>query len=317
MESFLNAPPESAKPYEIALDEASWAIKFRHSGWMPIRRKIFDALRRTGQTESRISSFSACGVEAWLQVNNADPKKFRVKAGFCHDRLCTPCANTRAWRLRTASDANDREQGPHLHHAHVVRQGEGLSGLLDRLYKHFRALRQHPTWSETVKGGAAFLEIKWSDKAQRWHPHLHILCEAKYLPQQDLCDAWRSITKDSYIVDIRRVKDAEVSASYVTKYASKPLNMSFVHSAKLLDEAVVALKGRRLCLCFGTWFGTPLDFDDDVELCDDLDDAAGWTNVLPLETLMERAADADPEAIAMLTAAGLRQKWYAALNAGP
>jgi hypothetical protein len=44
----------------------------------------------------------------------------------------------------------------------------------------------------------------------------------------------------------------------VTKYASKPLNSSFLGNTALLDEAVKAMKGHRLATCFGTWYGTPL-----------------------------------------------------------
>jgi hypothetical protein len=61
------------------------------------------------------------------------------------------------------------------------------------------------------------------------------------------------------------VKDVGHVLQYVTKYASKPLDMSFVAVPKLLAEAIKALKGRRLCACFGTWYGTPLNEEEPDE----------------------------------------------------
>ena len=191
---------------------------------------------------------------------------------------------------------------------------QGLAEKIDRLYKHFKALRNHPTWSENVKGGVAFLEVKWSDKAQRWHPHLHVLCVAKYIPKDELVRAWFSISKDSYIIDIQRVTDQEKAAGYVTKYASKPLNTSFSNSPALLDEAVTALKGRRLALAFGTWYGKPLNLDMD-ELCDEGEENDGtWENFMPLELLIEQCNGGDAEAFAILRQCGGETSWRVMLD---
>ncbi len=192
-------------------------------------------------------------------------------------------------------------------------KGEPLKDLIDKLYKSFRALRNHPTWTEVVWGGAAFLEIKYSDKSRRWHPHLHVIADMKFLSQAELSDVWRGITKDSYIVDIRKVRDSETTARYVTKYASKPLNTSFSNSPKLLDEALLALKGRRLCLCFGTWYGTPLDALEDTDLADDLTDAGEWQMIASLSMIIADANAGDAQARLMLIACGGETKWRASL----
>jgi hypothetical protein len=190
---------------------------------------------------------------------------------------------------------------------------DGLIEKIDRLYRHFKALRNHPLWEERVRGGAAFLEVKWSDKAKRWHPHLHIIADAGFIDQGELSDVWRGITRDSFIVDIRRVKDEEEAASYVTKYASKPLNTSFSNSPVLLDEAVVALKGKRLCLCFGDWYGTPLDIDQDSLLDEDELPNSEWTNFMPLELCIQHANDGDNYCAEILRIAGAEAKWRAAI----
>ncbi len=196
-------------------------------------------------------------------------------------------------------------------------KNKGLHELIDKLYRSFKALRNHPTWSEKVEGGAAFLEIKYNDKSQRWHPHLHIIAKASYIDQGELSEAWRTITKDSFIVDIRRVRNPEITGRYVTKYASKPLNSSFSNTPALLDESILALKGRRLCMCFGTWFGTPLDLAEDAELADDLIDAGGWTCISTLEHMCERAAAHDEEAKRYLVACNAFERFYIAQATPP
>ncbi len=275
---------------------------FRHSGWEPIRNKVRGALFRTGQSATRVTAFDECGLNAWIEQNQDNPAEHRLKSNYCHDRLCTPCANERSFRARDALKAIMADKQHTFITLTLCGHKEKLIDLIDRLYKHFRALRQHPVWAEKVRGGGAFLEIKHNAKSDRWHPHLHIIADADFIPQTDLCNAWRSITKDSYIVDIRKVRDTAGQAAYVTKYASKPLNTSFANDPGLLDEAVLALKGRRLCLTFGTWYGTPLDEIDEDQLEDDLASVGQWQNIGGLYAIHLKACQGDPAARAAMSA---------------
>lgn len=314
VEAFLAAGPEDAGITGPSLCEEMHAVRFRHSGWWPIRRRIFDALVRTGQARSRCMSFGSCGAGSWIQQSAEDPTRFRLRCSHCHDRLCTPCANARSVNLSQALLHQMADRPMTFITLTLCGKGERLTDLIDRLYKHFRALRLHPLWADAVQGGAAFLEVKWSDKAQRWHPHLHVICESKFIDQGELSAVWRGITRDSFIVDIRKVRDSDVSARYVTKYASKPLNSSFGNTPKLLDEAVLALKGRRLCLCFGTWYGTPLDALEDTELADDLVDLGQWNNIASLEETLAAATAGNAAAIELLRAIDAETRWRASLT---
>ena len=73
---------------------------FRHSGWEPIRRRIRHAMFSTEQTAARITAFDDCGKGAWLMVDQNDPNRYKLQASYCHDRLCTPCANARSAVIR-------------------------------------------------------------------------------------------------------------------------------------------------------------------------------------------------------------------------
>lgn len=314
-----SGPDNDVAPWEASLKlqigPPSFAGRFRHSGWWRQRERIKESLFRTRQSDSRIRNFCTCGNASWVQKANDDQNRVRIISNHCHDRLCTPCAAGRSMRIR---EALLRQIGgePVTFITLTLHGGkESLAELLDRLYRSFRALRLMPIWADAVAGGAAFLEIKWNEKRERWHPHLHIIAESKYMEQGHLTAAWRAITKDSFIVDIRKVRNESVVAGYVTKYVTKPLNTSFDRDPARLDEAVEALKGRRLCMCFGDWFGTPLSLAEDEELADDLTDAHGWSNFLPLDTVIEGANAGDREMTALLIAAGVEARWRALLTA--
>jgi hypothetical protein len=269
---------------------------------------VWESMNRTGQSPSRRRGFGECGSYSWFEQNVASPGRFRIRYNHCHDRLCTPCANARSARICEALMAQIGGQPVSFITLTLCGKGEALSDLVDRIYKHFRALRLHPTWQDKVRGGAAFLEIKWNDKSQRWHPHLHIIADADFIPQGELSTIWRTISKDSFIVDVRRVKNADVTGHYVTKYASKPLNSSFMNTTALLDEALLALKGRRLCLCFGTWYGTALTDAEDSVL-DEEGDGGDWKMYVDLETVLQQAAHGSRDALNLIRSAGGEPRW--------
>lgn len=168
---------------------------------------------------------------------------------------------------------------------------EPLAESLDKLYTAFQKLRRRAIWTRGVDGGVAFLENKWSQSAQRWHPHLHCLLEGRYIDKSRLAHAWFEVTGDSFIIDIRRPPNNESVARYVTKYAGKPFNNSFLNRPALLDEAILALRGRKLALTFGRWRGLKL-----TAVADD----GSWEHVSSLESMLERAGSGDLEALDIL-----------------
>lgn len=294
------------------LDENSCAAKFRHNSWRVNRRRVWESMGRTSQTASRRRAFGGCGCHSWIEQSATTPGIFRVRCDHCNDRLCVPCGVKRSAKVQRALASACRGKRLTFITLTLCGRGEPLAEMLDRLYKHFRALRLLPIW-EKVEGGAAFLEVKYSDKAKRWHPHLHLICEAGWIDQGCLSDCWRMLTKDSYIVDVRRVADEDAAFRYVTKYASKPLSPTFLASKVLIDEAIVALKGRRLIFCFGEWYGTPLDSVEDDELDTEQDDPA-WRYFAPLEQILSDATCGSRDAQQILKALNVEGLWRASLD---
>lgn len=272
---------------------ANLSTTFRHSGWQRSRRLVLEALARTQQPQTRLANFAGCGSFAYVLQSIDDPAIFRLAGSSCHDRFCLPCARERSHAI--ANNVIDRIENKKIRFLTltVKSKSEDLKTLLARLYSAFAALRRRAYWQKHVTGGVAFLEVKWSASATRWHPHFHILIEGSYMNHAKLKQMWHQITKDSYIIDIRLVRSLDHAARYVTKYASKPFNNTFVNRKLLLDEAVLALKGRKLATTFGSWRGVTLARPIDK---------TGWKKVCSLEQLITDAAHNLPAARAIISA---------------
>lgn len=280
-------PPSGGTPAELAphslgdIEQMHLETSFRHSGWAPARHAIARSLRRVAPSLWRINSFQSCGSNAWIDRSDDDPTKYRIRCDRCHDRWCLPCGQERSRVI--AHNVHERLNTRRARFITLTLRAtfEPLSDRLDLLYSSFAKLRRSRVWANTQQGGVAFLELKISRNAQVWHPHLHILTEGKYIAKQALSNAWKKATDGSYIVDVKKVHNADTAVGYVVKYASKPHDATTIRTPDRLDEAVQALSGRRLCLTFGTWRGVKLT---------EVPDTGTWTPIGPLVDFLRQAA---------------------------
>lgn len=271
------------------------SIGFRHSGWKGDRRRVYNALRRTGQPVNRRFDFANCGRYAYVYQSVDEPDVYTIRGSTCHDRFCLPCGKERSRIIaHNVLDKLEHEQGRFLTLT-LKSSTEPLADLLTKLTTNFAALRRTNLWKNKVTGGVAFLEVKWVEKTQRWHPHLHCLLQGRYIPRNNLSKTWHKVTGTSYIVDIRLASDNAYVTHYITKYASKPLDHSVTMQPDRLDELIVALKGKRLCMTFGTWRGYKLTEPPET---------GKWTSLGLLSAIIERAREgstADAEVLAALS----------------
>ena len=292
-----HTPPGCGTPQPLALDQASdqadfqTEINFRHSGWAPTRQRVADAMFRVVASLDRLADFASCGQDAWVERSDQDPHHYRIVSRKCHDRWCLPCGQERSRVI--AHNVHDRLNVPLARMVTLTLKtdAEPLQELLDKLYQSFARLRRTKIWESTQAGGVAFLEVKWAVERQRWHPHLHVLSEGKYIAKPALAKAWLKATGNSFIVDVGKIKSAAAAISYVVKYASKPMDASLFKDSARLDEAILAMKGRRLALTYGTWRGVKLT---------DVPESGTWTPVGSLISFIARAKAGDPIADAII-----------------
>jgi hypothetical protein len=295
--------PTSLDPQETPAQEAHYptqrdvttypelTINWRHTCWHRDRERVYNALSSCIASDSRLERFASCGTDAWVMQDPANPERLRVTAAYCHDRWCVPCGRAKARIIAGNLRAHIGDR-PHRFITLTLRaNNEPLTNRITTLYAAFRALRRNTAWAKRIRGGAAFCEPVWSERSGSWHVHLHVIADGQFIPQQELSDAWLHVTGDSYVVDIRLIHGHDQAVDYVTKYASKPLHPATVRDNSRLQEAIVALRGRRLVLPFGTWHGIRLST---------VNDATEWIALAPLGEILQRAASGDAWADAVL-----------------
>jgi len=294
----LGTPGPLALNQESDQDDFKMETDFRHSGWAGNRERVRSSLWRIEPSFTRISNFASCGTNAWVERCVQDPDRFRIRSDRCHDRFCLPCGQERSRVI--AHNVRERldPKIARMITLTVRSLAEPLTDLLDKLYKGFAKLRRSRLWLGTQLGGVAFLEVKWSVERQRWHPHLHVLAEGKYIAKPALSASWLKATRDSFIVDVGKIKSIESVVSYVVKYASKPMDASLFQDWNRLDEAILALKGRRLALTFGSWRGIKL-----MEVPGDDE----WEVVCSLVAFIGRARKGDAQAAKVLRRSPLHE----------
>lgn len=225
----------------------------RHSGWRRERARVALALRAVKGCGPSIDSFCRCGGSMWVLRNKKDPSRYKTVTDSCHSRFCKPCNSLRGIRMR-ARLAEKLDGRPVRFITLTLKpSSDDLKSILDRLYKAFRKLRTRPIWKNRVLGGASFLEVKRGSGSGAWHPHIHILCQGRYIPQPELSQTWLDVTGDSKIVDVRLVREKRDTLYYVTKYTTKGSTFSAIPAMEDLCELVRALHGRRTVICFGEW----------------------------------------------------------------
>ena len=131
--------------------------------------------------------------------------------------------------------------------------------------------RKHDWFREKVLGGLFNVEITYNRRSKTYHPHVHILCEAAYIPVRDLSAKWAAFagrrgltaspTASAYIKRLPCGNQAMLAQSILecTKYVVKPIEAEVNQSVifELADSLHTprssGVKRLRLRQLFGQW----------------------------------------------------------------
>lgn len=175
----------------------------------------------------------------------------------CQDRCCPTCAARKADRVRTrVESATESWRDMRMITLTLDHRGEALSDMVSRLVASYRRIRQTRLWRDRVTGAVATIEVTRSRESGDWHAHLHILADGDYIPRDQLVAAWDRATGGATIIWIERVRASRSAAGYVSKYVSKPADVS-QWPASAIREWAAALRGRRLLITSGSAHGVP------------------------------------------------------------
>ena len=106
----------------------------------------------------------------------------------------------------------------------TVKNGSDLAERSEHLMKSFRALLERRRDYEKkgrgfnefckVQGAMYSYENTFNEKTDEWHPHIHMFALVdQWIDQQEFSEYWHSITGDSMVLDVRRVKKEKATAT--------------------------------------------------------------------------------------------------------
>lgn len=144
--------------------------------------------------------------------------------------LCPFCSAIRASKQATAYHnkmVHILKDNPKLKPVFVtltVKNGEDLKERFNHLKDSFKTLQsRRRDWlkkgrghNELCKAHGIVFAYEITNNGKGWHPHLHmILLVDDWIDRDKLSEQWYSITGDSYIVDVRRVKPTKIDIDTV------------------------------------------------------------------------------------------------------
>lgn len=196
-----------------------------------------------------------------------------VKARTCKMHLLCPfCAARRASKQVEKNGTRIKKimaENPHLIPVMItltVKNGENLEERYEHLKKSFQALQMKrkdahrgKSKSEFSKVAGSMFSYEVTNKGNGWHPHVHMIALLdSYIDQKELSREWKKITKDSSVVDIRKIKNKSPDSISI----DDALLEVFKYAVKFHDlepeqtwQAYLALKGKNLLGCFGNLYG--------------------------------------------------------------
>jgi replication protein len=290
---------ESRNPLVPLIDDepAAIATAFRHSFWQHRRARIREALDKTGASDHILTRFDTCGCNCWVMRATDNSGRLRLAADRCHNRWCEACQTERRRliaRNLIAGLADKQRCKDRLRFVTLTLKSNDapLNEQLDRIYSCWQRLRQRPRIKKAIAGTIAFFEVTRNADKNQWHPHIHALVEGDYIAKQVLSDEWKSVTGDSFIVDIKLIRAAAGAAGYVAKYAAKAVSANVWQNADALHEAMLAFRNRRLFNTTGTFKKMKLSVPPE--------DDTGWEPLMPLHKLIAQARAGVPDAVHIL-----------------
>lgn len=234
---------------------------------------------------SKLIRLRKCRTNSWY-VRCEETGEVRIRGNACRERWCVACSTSKAYAvaMNTAEWLKTAEK-PRLVTLTLRSSAAPLATQLDHLLEHFRKLRSRAIWKRNVAGGIWFLQVTYNQALDQWHPHVHCVVDASYMPQRELSAAWLAVTRTSKIVDIRTIRTISFAVRYVTRYVARPAKLAETpedHHLELYD----AFLDRRMAGTFGTARTQRL-------LTPTEPPKGTWTRVAPFRWVQERR-ESDP-----------------------
>jgi hypothetical protein len=283
----MRSPPHEERSLDVGQDvEASGieALPRRVSRYGEAKKRALDIAEYIGEQDGGrglAAKVRGCGdYLLFRHYFTVDEVRLHA-ASFCRKHLVCPlCAIRRGAKAMQAYlpryeavCASDGDLRPFLVTL-TVKDGPDLAERFEHLMRAQRELwmRKHRARGCVLDGVRAAVwsyEVKRGAGSGLWHPHLHMVAMAREAPNAlRLAAEWRSITGDSFVVDVRPIDQADPASGFleVFKYALKFSDMEAADTW----AAHLVLRGRRLVGSAGLFRGIEIPDALTDEPLDDL-----------------------------------------------
>jgi hypothetical protein len=195
---------------------------------------------------------------------NETGSAIRIVESRCRHRACPRCSARRARALtprlmnmvRTMDD-------PKFLTLTVRASNRPLKECIAHLRAAFTRLRASKFWRTHVRGGVGTLEAKIGQHSGHWHPHFHLIIDAKYMKLPSLRAAWKQASRDSEICCVKKVYGIEGIARYLMGYVVKGSNAEKLPDWAL-PEWLEGMRSQRTLATFGSMHGVKIDDDEET-----------------------------------------------------
>ncbi len=268
--NLVNAPSlDTVQQVDIRQREFREASRRKGERWTlrtPTKRDIVARLKKVS-AEDALRLKNCCSAFRVLTCGEHTLRSyptFRCKKLFCPD-----CAAERATRLGNQTETKIREvmkttSGRLCSLTLTTKNAATLDGGLVKLKKSFAKFKRKKVFKNHIKGYFGAFEYTFNPVTNDFHVHLHLtVLRGKFWNQSDISDAWRDVTGDSFIVDIREIKNIHKGIKEICKYPMKPADLMTMPDEKFL-EVVKMKKGTRMFVSGGCFYNVKLDDDDDA-----------------------------------------------------
>jgi plasmid rolling circle replication initiator protein Rep len=253
------------------------ASQSRSERWQlrtPNKREIVQRLHRLQHADADKLA-KCCSVFHSITCGQHTVKSYPTYR--CKKMFCPDCASERAARLSRQTEMKIGEvmkttPGRLCFLTLTAKNSRTLETGLKDLKRSFAAFKRKKAFKAHIKGYVGGFEYTYNAKTNDFHVHLHlIVLRGKFWNQSDISDTWREVTGDSFIVDIREVKDVHKGVKELCKYIVKSTDLMKMPDEKFREVTEIR-RGTRMFISGGCFYN--VKFDD----LDDADDGADVFN---------------------------------------
>jgi hypothetical protein len=227
--------------------------EFRLLDRYELQELLVETLAKTKHHRRKAAACADCHrtFRHWRCRNNHD---WAEAENSCSVRVCPHCCCRRSRVLASRIDRFllGREQTALRYVVLSERNSKDVAEGMALLWASWTRLRRSVRWKRKVKGCIVALEVTFNREEETWHPHLNVIFEGEYFPQEELRQLWIEATQHrGEIVWISAVNQG--TTREMIKYVTKISDL--VGNAPALDRLLTAVHKKRFVRTYGSFYG--------------------------------------------------------------